>query len=81
VLPAQQELPGWPHGEQLAVDEVPLQTSPVIRQTGLVLVLVLVLVPLTVTGAGLQQFKPAAVPQVEQMPPLPVHLVPAAVQP
>jgi hypothetical protein len=54
-----------------------LQIRPLDRQTRLVLVLVAVPVP--VAGAGLQQLKPAAVPQVEQMPPLPVHLVPTAV--
>jgi hypothetical protein len=69
---------GWPQGVQEAVDEVPLQMSPLVRQTRLVPVLP-PLPPVPVAGAALQQDKPALVPQVEQIPPLPVHLVPGAV--
>jgi hypothetical protein len=45
TLPAQQGVAGCPHGVQLAVEEVPLQTRPLVRQTRLVLVPVLPPVP------------------------------------
>jgi hypothetical protein len=65
---------GWPQG----VQDVPLQMSPLPRQVKLVLAPVLPPVP--PLGAALQQGSPAPVPQVAQTPPLPVHLVPGAVQ-